>query len=35
LLVDYVRMLAGIRKTVTAEIPVIRNALGWAKVLEG
>ncbi len=36
LLVDYVRMLVGIRKTVTAEIPVIRNALGWAaKVLEG
>jgi hypothetical protein len=34
LLGEYLRMLAGIRQTVAVEVPVVRNALGWAaKVL--
>jgi hypothetical protein len=35
LLADYLLLLAGIRRTVSAEIPSIRDALAWAsKVLE-
>jgi hypothetical protein len=30
LLADYLHLLAGIRQTVAAEVPVVRNALGWA-----
>jgi hypothetical protein len=36
LLDDYLKLREAMRKTVAAEVPVIRNALGWAaKVLEG